>query len=64
MEIKVKLKDEEVQGMMILCQEYIKQVDKQEPDDTTRMIKSILSSCLNKLESSRNKSKRKRLILF
>lgn len=63
MEVKVKLKDEEVQGMMILCQEYIKQVDKQEQDDTTKMIKSILSSCLNKFESAKNRSK-KRLILF
>jgi hypothetical protein len=63
MEIKIKLKDEEIQGMMILCQEYIKQVDKQDQDDTTEMIKSILSSCLNKFESARDR-KRKRSILF
>lgn len=60
MEIKVKLKDHEVEGMIMVCKEYISHVNKQEATDTTKLVNSILTSCLDKLESAKDKSKKRK----
>jgi len=60
MEIKVKLEEHETEAMIIVCKEYISHVNKQKPTDTTKMVDSILTSCLNKFESSIDKSKKRK----
>lgn len=58
MEVKVKLNSDEIEGMIIVCQIYINHLNKQEEDDTTKIVRSILTSCSNKFEQAKEKSKK------
>jgi hypothetical protein len=60
MEVKVKLKSDEVEGMIIVCRTYIDHLNKQEEDDTIKLVKSILTSCSNKFERASEKSKKRK----
>jgi hypothetical protein len=60
MEVKVKLKSDEVEGMIVVCQIYIDHLNKQKEDDTIKLVKSILTSCSNKFEHAKEKSKKRK----
>lgn len=60
MEVKVKLKSDEVEGMIIVCQTYIEHLNKQKEDDTIKLVRSILTSCSNKFEQAKEKSKKRK----
>lgn len=60
MKVKVKLEDREAEAMIIVCREYIAHVNKQEVTDTTELVNSVLTSCLDKLESAKDQSKKRK----
>jgi hypothetical protein len=60
MEVKVKLNSDEIEGMAILCQLYIQQLDKHKNNEKIEVVKSILTSCSNKFEHAKEKSKNRK----
>lgn len=61
MEHRVKFKKEEIIGMIIVCDSYIKSVEKQENSPELETVKSILYSCKSKLQTAESNFKKRKL---
>lgn len=61
MEQKLKFKKEEIIGMIIVCESYIKSLEKQENSSELETVKSILYSCKSKFETAESNSKKRKL---